>query len=114
MTKAEMLKIIEEVKETCEYEYIGIRTQEEPFEMGGIDHVSSVWVDGEETDETLDGISCTNVDSPAIAAHCDEISLANGNYYGDHIAIIASDDAEYGEDAGELILRDAVVIRIIK
>ena len=46
-------------KYTDYYEFVGIRTQEETFELGSIEHVSSVWDDGEETGETLTGI-CGN------------------------------------------------------
>ena len=114
MTKNELLNIIAEVKETCPFEYIGVRTQEASFQLGDISHFSSVWVDGYETEEKLDGISCTDVDSPAISAHCDEISLSYGNYYGDHVAILASESAEDGVDIGELVMHNAIVVRIIK
>ena len=116
MKKAELLKITEAVAEEYfyDYEYIGVRTQEAAFKLGETDHVSSVWVDGEETSEELDGICCTKLDSPAIVAHCDEgMSSQYGTYYGCHIAIIAGNEASYGEDEGELIIRDATVIKII-
>ena len=36
---------------------VGIRIQEDiPFTPGPIDHISTIWVDGEETDEPLPGI----------------------------------------------------------
>lgn len=115
MTKAMLLEVIAEAKEQCDYEYIGVRTQEEAFALGEISHCSSVWVDEEETDDMLDGICCTSIDSPAIVAHCDEgVRSMYGKYYGGHSALIASNDADIGEDVGELILRDAVVVKIIK
>ena len=43
-------------KYELDYNYIGIRVQEEEFELGSMDHVSKVWVDGDETDEELDGV----------------------------------------------------------
>ena len=39
-----------------DYEFIGVRVQEQEFELGAIDHVSHVWVDGDETEEELNGI----------------------------------------------------------
>lgn len=116
MKKEELLKAIAAVKDEYfyYYTYIGVRTQEKEFDLGEIDHCSSVWVDGEETDDTLDGISCTNVNSPAVVAHCEEgMGSRFGVYFGDHVALIGSNDAEYGEDEGELIMRDAVVLKIL-
>ena len=109
MTTAELRALIEELMEEYgEYQYFGIRTQDVPFELGEIDHNSKVWEDGDETDEELDGISATNATSGSISAHID------GLYYGDHMAILASNDITWGEDVDELVMRDAVVIRIIR
>lgn len=94
------------------YQYVGVRTQEEPFELGEIDHVSSVWDDGDETDEKLNGVSTTNIHSSALRMHTDSDPLY-GFYFGDHKAIIAGDFAEYGEDPGEIIISDPVVVEII-
>lgn len=114
MKTYEIGKIIEEVKENCDYAYIGIRTQEEPFVMGCIDHASSVWEDGEETGELLDGISCTDVESPAISMHCEDYDKRMGFYFGGHVAIVGSTKADFCEDLGELIMKDAEVLMIIK
>ena len=94
------------------YQYVGVRTQEEPFELGEIDHVSSVWDDGDETDEKLNGVSTTNIHSSALRMHTD-CDPRYGFYFGDHKAIIAGDFAEYGEDPGEIIISDPVVVEII-
>ena len=94
------------IKFSDNYDYIGIRVQEEPFTLGPIYHVSHIWDDGEDTGEELDGI-CT------INGNADNLEALAAGYNGDHIAILASNQAEYGEDAHELILRDAEVIDII-
>ena len=49
----EIRNTIEEMQLEDEYEYIGVRVQEQPFELGEIDHISKIWIDGEETDEDL-------------------------------------------------------------
>ena len=107
MTKAEAIKNIisriEEIRENSEYEYIGIRVQENEFTKGEILDNSFVWVDGEITDEELDG-TC--------AVKLEDAQLANG-YFGDHVAIIGGDFMEYGQDLGEIILRDAEVLEVI-
>lgn len=113
--KLEQIKeAIEQVKEDSGFEFIGIRTQDEPFELGGIDHLSHVWEDGDDTGEELNGISATNVNSPCIKMHSDEADWRTGKYLGKHCAIIAGNHAERGEDAGEIIIVDAVVVEILR
>ena len=85
------------------YEVVAIRVQEVPFELGAIDHVSSVWVDGEETDEELDGIC---------AIRAKDVDKSD-TYFGDHVAIIAGNRYTYGEDIGEVIIEDAEVVEIL-
>lgn len=107
MTKKEaienIMNRIEEIKENSEHEYIGVRVQENEFTEGESLDNSFVWVDGEMTDEELDGTCAVNID---------DARLAN-NYFGDHVAIIGSNSMEYGEDFGEIILRDAEVLEVI-
>lgn len=107
MTKREaienIISRIEEIMDNSEYEYIGVRVQENEFSLGEILDNSFVWVDGEMTDEELDG-TC--------AVKLEDAELANG-YYGNHVAIIGSNSMEYGQDLGEIILRDAEVIEVV-
>lgn len=113
MTGKEIAAIAEELRQNGEYEYYGIRTQEECFALGEIEHLSHIWNDGDETDEELDGISCTTITSRAVSMHGEGNSRL-GKYYGGHIAIIAGNEIEYGEDEGEIIIRNATVVKIIK
>lgn len=94
---------IEEIRENSEYEYIGVRVQENEFTKGEILDNSFVWVDGEMTDEELDG-TC--------AVKLEDVELAKG-YFGDHVAIIGGDSMEYGQDLGEIIIRDAEVLEVL-
>lgn len=107
MTKAEAIKNIisriEEIEDAYDYGYIGIRVSENEFTEGEILDNSFVWVDGEMTDEELDG-TC--------AILLKDAELANA-YHGSHVAIIGSDGMEYGQDLGEIILRDAEVLEVI-
>lgn len=85
-----------------EYNYIGIRIQEQEFELGEMDHKSLVWIDGEETDEELEGVC-------VIDAH-----KYNGQkYFGGHVAIVCGDMGRMGVDDGELIIADPVVVEIL-
>lgn len=107
MTKREaienIMSRIEEVRENSEYEYIGVRVQENEFVKGEILDNSFVWVDGEMTDEELDG-TC--------AVKLEDAELAN-SYFGNHVAVIGSNSMEYGQDLGEIILRNAEVIEVV-
>ena len=91
-----------------EYDYIGVRVQEQPFELGEIDHMSKVWIEDVETDEYLNGICATSVNFMS-SVFADD----NGEYFGDHSAIICGNEAEYGTDVGEIIISDAIVSAII-
>ena len=107
MTKREAIENIknriDEIRENSEYDYIGVRVQESEFSEGEILDNSFVWVDGKMTDEELDG-TC--------AVKLEDVDLAKG-YFGDHVAIIGSNSMEYGQDLGEIILRDAEVLEVI-
>lgn len=107
MTKAEAIKNIinriEEIEDAYDYGYIGIRVSENEFTEGEILDNSFVWVDGKMTDEELDG-TC--------AIMLKDAKLANA-YLGDHVAIIGGNNMEYGQDLGEIILRDAEVLEVL-
>ena len=104
------------------YKYIGIRTQEEPFELGDMQHQSVVWKNGDETNQKLSGISATNIKSEAVAAHSDikkdYLKMRNyrnsGYYYGNNVAIIVGNEAKRGSDYGEIIIKKPKVVRIVK
>ena len=66
-------------------------------------HVSHVWVDGVDTGVELQGVC---------AIRADMWPLVEG-YYGQHIAIIASNHVEYGEDAGEYIMHSPDVLEVL-
>lgn len=100
--KEKINKFIEENELDYEYEFIGLRVQDVPFEIGETNHISHVWIDNEDTGEELDGICVTRIDE-----------LGRELYCGDHAAILVSNYAEGGEDYGELILKDAKVVMIL-
>ena len=106
MMNAEMIntikKIAEEMDLSWDYEFVGVRVQEQEFELGTIEHLSHVWDNGDDTGVELDGICVCSLDS-----------LGANNYFGNHVAIICGNEAEYGEDDGELIIRDAEVVKVI-
>lgn len=91
-----------------DFEYVGLRVQEEAFELGELDHCSHIWVDGDDTGEELDGVCALTLTGSSI----DWAELA-GIYYGDHIAIVCGFKASYGEDLDEIIIEDPEVTEII-
>lgn len=108
MTK-ELIEMIrakaEELHLKDEYGFSGVcvRVQDIPFELGSIDHVSHVWIDGEDTGEELPGISAIGIDDLEASAKYE------GEYPGEHVAIVCGDCVAYGQDAYERILADAHV-----
>lgn len=101
-TIARIKQIVDDMDLRRTYEYVGFRVQEQEFELGKIDHVSHVWYDGEDTGVELDGICVCDIDD-----------LGASRYYGEHAAIICGYYAEWGEDPGERVIRDAEVVKII-
>lgn len=94
--------IVDEMELDYEYEYIGVRVQEQEFSLGKMDHVSHVWDNGNDTGIELDGVCVSKISS-----------LGTNEYWGKHAAIVCGYSAEYGEDDGELIIRDAEVVAVI-
>lgn len=108
-------EMIEKAKAAIEadekHEIFAIRTQDVPFEMGTIDHKSLVWIDGEMTDEELDGICATAIDANDIERSLNRHSREG--YDGEHIAILAGNYSASGEDAGEIIMETPDVIAVL-
>ena len=98
-----IMERIEEIKDEYDFGYIGVRVQEDVFVLGEMLNNSFAWVDGEMTEEELNGTCAVKID---------EAELAKG-YFGDHVAIIGGDSAEYGQDLGEIIIRNAEVLEIV-
>lgn len=95
--------IADEMDLHWDYEFVGVRVQEQGFELGAIEHLSHVWYNGDDTGVELDGVCACKLDR-----------LGVNQYYGDHAAIICGNEAEYGEDDGEIIIRYAVVVKILR
>lgn len=110
-----MKELIKNAIANSDYEYYGIRIDDSvSYQIGERTAKSRIWIDGECTDETLNGTSCVGI---KFNASDDEIQMAiniASQYYGDKVSLIASNNMEYGEDIGEYILKDAIVIKILK
>lgn len=117
-TYTDIITKLDEVYNETEYAYIGIRTQEEPFELGPIDHKSRCWFgredDVEDMDDMpeLDGLSVT-IYNPSML-HDMKGHVEGGCYYreGGHTAIIGFNDYSMGDDAGEAVAEDPEVLYV--
>lgn len=110
----EMVARLKEVAEELyfDYEIIGIRVQDVPFELGEINHLSHVWCDGEDTGEELCGICVIDYRGLDRIVEGQRNGFCGG-YPGTHVSIIAGNRGMCGEDFGELIIEDAEVIEIL-
>lgn len=104
----DMIRRVEDIASSALYEYeaVGVRVQDVPFALGPMAHRSHVWYNGDDTGEELPGVSAMRWDSINEAQR-------NGYYYGDHVAVIAGNSWDYGEDAGEIVIHDPIVIEIL-
>ena len=102
--KQSMQEQIRDALDDGEYQYYGIRVEDDvTYEVGDEAHESRVWDDGEPTDEVLDGTSCVGIKWNATDADIADAITISKSYFGDDIYLIAGNDMEYGEDAGEFI-----------
>lgn len=108
---ADRKSLEEAIKNALEkYDHVGLRTVD-----SGHDPLapSRVWVDGEPTEEFLDGVSVTDVLSPDVWSlhQFEPPNWRRGGYYsGDEVYVVGSNYAEQGEDIGEKILKDAQIV----
>lgn len=96
------------------YDYVGIRVQDNTFDMvvgSEVNHTSSVWDDGNETDLSLNGICALSVEN--LISEGDKYDDKYTGYDGNVAIILGSARTEYGEDKNELVMYDAVVLVII-
>jgi len=108
-----LIAAISAAVERDDHDYYGLRIEHgRRFATGDELPDSRVWVDGEETDETLDGVATLRLphdpDDDEIAKVLSEI----GSYYGDALVLVGGTFGGYGEDVGEAIIRDAICLEI--
>ena len=105
----DMIQCVEDIATSgalYNYEIISVRVQDVPFLPGPMSHRSHIWDNGADTGAELEGVSVMRWDSINEAQR-------HGYYYGDYAAIIVGNSWDYGEDAGEIVIHDPVVIEIL-
>lgn len=93
-----------------DFDFVGYRTVE-----AGVDPLapSRVWEDDKPTGEYLPGVSVTDVNYPA-AKSMHGMAAPNyreGLYFGDETYMIGGNKAVRGEDPGEFVISDPVIIK---
>lgn len=96
------LEQIEDKAMASGFGVVGVRVQEQPFTEGEALNNSFVWIDGDMTDEELNGTCALSLD------YADQVN----SYFGGHVAIIAGNSFEYGADLGEIVIKDAHVLEV--
>ncbi len=106
----EIYEIAQKVKENNDYDFIGIRVQEDFNEKIGdiLTHQSYVWIDGEKTEELLNGVCAIDANR---LNHT--FAIGNGAYSGDVVLILGCNDCERGEDVAEIIMNNPIIIDIL-
>ena len=115
MENQEMAAKIYEAIQDGYYEYYGIRIDDDiEYSEGDKTEDSRIWVDGDPTDETLDGTSSIGIDHTDTADEIEAKIEQAKNYYGNKMYLIAGNSVSYGEDAGEYVISNAVVVKVLK
>lgn len=95
--------------------YVGLRVVDSSEHETGRVNVgdtlpaSYVWDDGEWTEDRLDGVSAIEVKGPD---DLDAALEAASIYDGDQIVLVGGEHRYRGQDAGEIIIRDAVAYAV--
>lgn len=110
-----MEKLIEKMQKS-RFNYFGVRSENRDLEDGYALEPSHDWIDGEMCDELLNGSCATGIGYLWFDGEQEDISAIqeaikkNGRKYGDYMYIIGGDNCEGGNDDGEIIIKDAVII----
>lgn len=100
----QIMTVVQQARQDEVAEWIGLRVDDEvDLQVGQILDGSRIWIDGEPTEETLDGTCAIDTANLGRA-----LRLA-ASYFGDRVSIIVGTYAQAGEDDCEIIIRDAQV-----
>ncbi len=107
---------LHEIAENSGFTFIGIRsmTGGKLVNVGDELANSFVWVDGETTDEQLNGVCAIDCGFDGF----DELkklskAMALIKQYQGQLVLVGSSKAEEGNDVGEIVMADAVVIAVL-
>ena len=107
----EIIKLIE----LGDYDFYGIRVihgQAAPAKVGDTLDTSYRWEDGEPTDDELYGTCALAVDCYSNISRSLAALIKGYGSLGDQVVLVGGHQCEWGEDAGEIIIKDAVVLMV--
>lgn len=97
---------ISEIMNADEFEVYALRVIDGPAPaIGATPDASRIWIDGTPTDDYLDGVSAVNINGSI-----DRALRIAADYYGSTVLLVAGFSYSYGEDDGEVVIRDARVL----
>lgn len=117
------VKEIREAIENSDVEFFAVRATDDDMKVGDICRASRDWdyEHDQPSDEFLDGACGTGFRYNWGASELKNESAIKkaidynvANYTAEHLYIIAGDEATCGDDAGEVIIKDAVVLCVIR
>lgn len=108
----EMTERITEIVASGKYAYYGLRVvEDEPtLAIGSTLPPSRRWVDGDPTDDYLEGTSVIAI------TPCTGVSAALNllrPYYGSYLLVVGYEEFEHGQDSGEAIAKWPVLLAVI-
>lgn len=111
--EASKVERIKEIIEESEFAYIGLRVDGCEYNPGDYAADSRVWDDGDVTEDTLNGTSTLWVRKDDNERDIETViaELEPYEWLGGYMTVVGSFGNDgWGEDAGELIIRDAEVM----
>ena len=100
-----------------EYRYYGIRAHYSKAVVGEKLENSKIWIDGDATEDEESGVCALDVFN-MVENECtiDEIieSVDCYSYGTGSVVLIAGNDMYYGDDTDEIIIKNAIVVDIVK
>ena len=95
--------------------YFGIRSDDRDFSIGEALPASRIWDDGDPTEDELDGTSTIWLyDAYNDEFNVDALRIIKKVYAFRNTYLVASHSRTWGEDKGEWVLSDPVVVEVIK
>lgn len=96
--------------EQASFDHYGVRAHRSAPVVGASLGNSLVWVDGECTDDELDGISTIKVSSASELANAVALLRREYIWSDEVIVLVGGNVGSWGEDAGEFLIRDNVCL----
>ncbi|AHG75459.1 hypothetical protein X808_9360 [Mannheimia varigena USDA-ARS-USMARC-1296] len=117
--------LLTDAEDDC-FAYYGLRATTEFHDIGDELENSFVWIDGEKTDEELDGVSTMGIKNSDEQGLIEAIKNLGRDackkfdvdfkgchsYVGQNFILVKGDSATAGEDKGESVIRNPIVVAV--